>query len=307
MSLSDRLSLHLPSGPSDKFGDYFPVNYAADLLKIDEEVQIRLPAAIGKMPVYDEDGFLISSGIAPGDLEIGLLDSILTTQGMLLYRSSSALAALAADTAGKSLLTQGAGANPVFGYPSHNTLLNLTVGDSHTQYHNDARGDARYSLLAHAHDPLKLDDLATPDDNTDLNVSTARHGLMPKLPNNAQVFRGDGTWQTQKFEIDFPFGDGTSLILASQQEWGIPVACKITKVEIWEVGLISGSVTCTLYKHTIGQAKGTAVGSYAISSSTYYQSSALNISVAEDDILRIETSGIASVKQIVCRLKLEAT
>jgi hypothetical protein len=30
-------------------------------------------------------------------------------------------------------------------------------------------------------DPIKLDDLATPDDNTDLNVSTARHGLVPKI------------------------------------------------------------------------------------------------------------------------------
>lgn len=30
-------------------------------------------------------------------------------------------------------------------------------------------------------DPIKLDDLATPDDNTDLNVSTSRHGLTPKI------------------------------------------------------------------------------------------------------------------------------
>jgi hypothetical protein len=30
-------------------------------------------------------------------------------------------------------------------------------------------------------DPIKLDDLATPDDNTDLNVSTSRHGLVPKI------------------------------------------------------------------------------------------------------------------------------
>jgi hypothetical protein len=30
-------------------------------------------------------------------------------------------------------------------------------------------------------DAIKLDDLATPDDNTDLNVSTSRHGLTPKI------------------------------------------------------------------------------------------------------------------------------
>jgi hypothetical protein len=44
-------------------------------------------------------------------------------------------------------------------------------------------------------DPIKLDDLATPDDNTDLNASASRHGLLPKLSGNAEdALRGDGTW-----------------------------------------------------------------------------------------------------------------
>lgn len=41
----------------------------------------------------------------------------------------------------------------------------------------------------------KLDDLASPDDNTDLNASTMTHGLLPKLDGNAtHVLLGDGTW-----------------------------------------------------------------------------------------------------------------
>lgn len=44
-------------------------------------------------------------------------------------------------------------------------------------------------------DTKKLDDLAQPDDNTDLNASTARHGLLPKLNGDANsVLGGDGTW-----------------------------------------------------------------------------------------------------------------
>lgn len=44
-------------------------------------------------------------------------------------------------------------------------------------------------------DAIKLDDLAAPDDTTDLNASTTRHGLCPKLSGNAaQSLRGDGTW-----------------------------------------------------------------------------------------------------------------
>lgn len=46
-------------------------------------------------------------------------------------------------------------------------------------------------------DPIKLDDLATPDDNTDLNASTTRHGLLRKLSNTAtEYLDGTGAWST---------------------------------------------------------------------------------------------------------------
>lgn len=43
-------------------------------------------------------------------------------------------------------------------------------------------------------DQIKLDDLAVPDDNTDLNTSTTRHGLQAKATNNAEhVYKSDAT------------------------------------------------------------------------------------------------------------------
>ena len=46
-------------------------------------------------------------------------------------------------------------------------------------------------------DAIKLDDLAAPDDNTDLNASTSAHGLLKKLDNNAAHFLdGQGNWST---------------------------------------------------------------------------------------------------------------
>lgn len=46
-------------------------------------------------------------------------------------------------------------------------------------------------------DELKLDDLGIPDDNTDLNSSTTRHGLLRKLSNDAGTFLdGTGNWST---------------------------------------------------------------------------------------------------------------
>lgn len=186
--------------------------------------------------------------------------------------------------------------------------------DDHPIYYNQARGDARYAQLAHAArhasggaDAIKIDDLAAGDDNTDLNASTTKHGLMQKYPNTAQALKGDGTWLTRYFEIDFPFGDGENVIEASAAEVGIPIACKIIRADVWEVGLVSSSITCTLYKHAIGAAKGSAVDTFAISSDTDMTETGLNISVSQHEILRIEVSGITAAKQIVCRLFLEGT
>jgi len=44
-------------------------------------------------------------------------------------------------------------------------------------------------------DAIKLDDLAAPDDNTDLDATSSAHGLLPKLSGSASdVLAGDGTW-----------------------------------------------------------------------------------------------------------------
>ena len=202
--------------------------------------------------------------------------------------------------------------------------------DDHSIYYNQARGDARYAQLAHAArhasggaDAIRIDDLAAGDDNTDLNASTTKHGLMQRypgtnsflkgngdwfvFPDTAQVLKGDGSWITREFEIDFPFGNGQDVIEAATHEVAIPLACKITRADIWEVGSVSGSITCTLYKHAIGAAKGDAVDSFAISSNTYMTETGLSIAVSQHNVLRVEVSGITSSKQIVCRLFCEAT
>lgn len=50
---------------------------------------------------------------------------------------------------------------------------------------------------------MKLDDFGTPDDNTDLDVSTSVHGLVPKAPNDqAQVLRGDASWGACQTKLD---------------------------------------------------------------------------------------------------------
>jgi hypothetical protein len=63
-------------------------------------------------------------------------------------------------------------------------LTNSRTPTAHATSHQSGGGDA-----------IKLDDLATPDDNTDLNATTGRHGLLPKLGGGTTNFlRADGTW-----------------------------------------------------------------------------------------------------------------
>lgn len=67
---------------------------------------------------------------------------------------------------------------------------------------DDARLTDSRNPLAHnashrlgGSDAIKLDDLAAPDDNTDLNASISAHGLLPKLVGNATKYLdGTGSW-----------------------------------------------------------------------------------------------------------------
>jgi len=84
---------------------------------------------------------------------------------------------------------------------------------------NDARMANARTPTAHAAshlalgaDAIKLDDLAAPDDNTDLDASTTKHGLMKKFPGGTTNFlREDGAFASpgasstniKQTEIDF--------------------------------------------------------------------------------------------------------
>jgi len=82
---------------------------------------------------------------------------------------------------------------------SHDSLVDVSIDDHHARDHAATHGPA-------AADALKLDDLAVPDDNTDLNSSTTKHGLLKKLDNDPTHFMdGEGNWA----EAGGSVGDGT--------------------------------------------------------------------------------------------------
>ncbi len=110
-------------------------------------------------------------------------------------------------TAGFVLRADGAGF--VAAQLGHGDLSSVSSSQHHARY---ADGEAVSAMGAKAdgnplnHDrytdpeaaiasaALKLDDHATPDDNTDLDFDTSRHGLTPKGTDVGNFLKDDGTW-----------------------------------------------------------------------------------------------------------------
>ena len=84
-------------------------------------------------------------------------------------------------------------------------------------------------------DAIKLDDLAAPDDTTDLNVSTAKHGLTPKAPNDANKYLdGTGAWSSLPAPSVFGTQAGNAASegesSTTSQNWQDKVALTLTDV-----------------------------------------------------------------------------
>jgi len=193
--------------------------------------------------------------------------------------------------------------------------LGVTGGDSHNTLH-----DASYAAASHASahksdgaDAIKLDEMAAPTDVTTLDADTTKHGLMPKFPGTKTWLRGDKTWQTNSWGVDFEFGDGSAVISAqSKHTRAGQKACKIVKVYIRSTDgaspptLLSGSATVKLYIHDLNAEEGTAVETISLSSVSNYTSSALSHAVAAGKWVTVVVSGITNFKCLVVSLEFEA-
>jgi hypothetical protein len=101
------------------------------------------------------------------------------------------------------------------------TWASPTVDTTHSGSAHHAQDHATRHASGGA-DAVKLDDLGAPDDNTDLNASTSKHGLLPKLGGGTTNFlRADGTWAA-------PAGGGGSLTV--EEVDGSPTDSAVTKL-----------------------------------------------------------------------------
>ena len=144
---------------------------------------------------------------------------------------------------------------------------------------------------------------------TGLTVGTAANNLV-QLDGNAKLPAVDGSQLTGRvFEIDFPFGNGQDVIENFQyHEVAVPINCKITRVDFWEIQRIVGAATAELYIHDLGAARGDRVDTFVIAAGqSYYTESGLNIAVSQHKVIQIVLGYTSTAKQVVVRLFCEAT
>lgn len=170
------------------------------------------------------------------------------------------------------------------------TLLN--VGDAptaHASSHQSGGGDA-----------IKLDDLAAPDDNTDLDATTSVHGLLKKLDNNAAHFmNGQGSWATPSagsVATDAIWDAAGDLAVGS----GADTAAKLTKgADGTALRVVSGALTWVALSATDA-----ALGSDATMTNANQFYDGASISLAAGTYLLIATITIRTTAAMDCTAKL---
>jgi hypothetical protein len=164
----------------------------------------------------------------------------------------------------------------------------------------------------HVHPNPKLDDLSATDDNTDLDASTAKHGLLPKLGGGTTNFlRADGTWAAppggsggERWDASFD-GQGNVIAAGVVCSKHVHATSTITQASIAGYAAevpTSGSITIDVYKRT--PSAGTlgsraSLGSIALSSAQHNRSTGLSWAVTAGDVIEFVPSGtIATVTRV---------
>ena len=111
--------------------------------------------------------------------------------------------------AGLSAATKLSGSQQTYG-----TLAN-TACEGNDARLSDARTPTAHNTTHQSGgaDSIKIDDLAAPDDNTDLDASTSKHGLLKKLSGTATEFlNGSGSWATPAGSVQDKIEEGNSKV-----------------------------------------------------------------------------------------------
>jgi len=190
--------------------------------------------------------------------------------------------------------------------------------------------DTLYATLTHASrhqsggaDAIKLDDLATPDDNTDLDASTSKHGLLKKLSNVASEFiSGTGTWTRLVSAVQGLYTHGNNASVPASTTYYLALytpglfttlaniavtrACTVQNLffSTNSVQPASGSLVVTVLKNNV--ATSLTITIPASGAATIYSDTTHSVSFAQGDALTIKiVNNATAASALITRTSLE--
>jgi len=208
----------------------------------DADITLSIPknneASIRYDLIYCEHQYLLSSGSNPAtyNVQSGVAGQPIPALDNPEKRVLIATVTVGANAATFSSLTFTLTPTHELGGLTHSEILSTLLGvktDYTSEYYINKDNTVIENLstldnLLHSANQgiidlnqTKLDDWGVPDDNTDLNATTLRHGLLPKLSGStSNVLRGDGSWgdlgnggvwkwTDRPFGVDFSLSSGS--------------------------------------------------------------------------------------------------
>lgn len=182
-------------------------------------------------------------GAAPlRDLVLGVDDGVFT-ESVRINKSGTVSMTGDTKTTGDFVWLSG---TSFTGTLSHNNSANrvYTFKDAPgiVAFTTDAPTAHHTSHEAGGSDPIKLDDLAAPDDNTDLDATTSAHGLMQKFPGGTTTFlRADATFAAPSSTGDLVYVAGASTTDISEVTNVTVVTRGVTSVGATDQLVVKGS------------------------------------------------------------------
>ena len=191
-------------------GDLYPTAGATSVMTTKGDM-VDFDSARQRLGIGSANQILQAKSNLPSWETVPLADTVLTTQGDVLYQNASGLARLGFSTSGYVLTTKGSGANPVWeAVPSGDVLSQILIMANSTTI-----GD--YTQPASATCSSSATAPATPDYETDFSSATGWSANTGKLQidtgNSEFNFQLDGTYTDQEVYYDLGLVDDTKWLL----------------------------------------------------------------------------------------------